>query len=96
MDVVIIKTTIGEEMVAELVSDIHPTSENAITVSRPRIFQWSQDAKGDMTPSLVPWIALDPDNKNVPLNMNYVATMIPASASLTKSYPTAVSGIVLN
>lgn len=95
MDVVIIKSTIGEELVCELISNCHPTADNSITVSRPRIFQF-QNNNGKMEPSLVPWIMLDPDNKDVPLNANYIATLIPASATLTKSYIAAVSGIALS
>lgn len=91
MDVVIIKTMIGEELVCELVND----DNSGITVSRPRIFQF-QNNNGKMEPSLVPWIMLDPDNRNVPLNAGYIAAMIPASATLTKSYITAVSGIALS
>ena len=91
-EVVIIKTTIGEEIVAELVED---GQCDGIIVSRPRVFQFHEEG-GKMVPALVPWIQLDADNRNVPLNANYIATLIPASATLTKSYMSAVSGLVLS
>ena len=94
MDVVVIRSFIGEEMVAELVSDT-PT-DNAIILSRPRVFQFQQGKGGQMEPSLVPWLILDPENRSVPINANYIATMIPASAALSKSYQSAVSGIALS
>lgn len=93
MNVVIIKSIIGEELVCELVGE--DTNADGLIVSRPRIFQF-QNNNGKMEPSLVPWIMLDPDNRSVPLNPAYIAAMINASDSLTKSYITAVSGIALS
>lgn len=95
MDVVIIKSMIGEELVCELVSSTHDELPGYIMVARPRIFQF-QNNNGKMEPSLVPWVMLDPDNREVPLNSNYIASMMPASATLTKSYIAAVSGIALS
>jgi len=95
MDVVIIKSVIGEELVCEKTSDTHPLYPNCITVSRPRVFQFQQGAEGRMEPTLVPWILLDPDNKSVPISADYIASIIPAPVALVKSYLTAVSGIAL-
>ena len=96
MNIVIIKNTLGDEILAELVSEPHPTEVDCITVSRPRIVQFQRNQTGDIVPSLVPWFMLDPDNKNVPMFNRSIASIIPAGHEVSKSYKSAVSGIVLN
>lgn len=95
MEVIIIKTVIGEELVAGLVADCHPTINNAITVSKPRILQLHPNEKGGMSTALVPWMILDPDNAEVPMAEHYIASRLPASNDLSKSYLSTVSGIAL-
>jgi len=95
MNIVIIKSVIGEEILADLISDSHPVVSGAITVSRPRVFQFQQDHEGRMVPALVPWIMLDPDNTAVPINNDYIAAHIPAPDKVVKSYLTAVSSLDL-
>lgn len=96
MNVVIIKNIIGDEILAEMISDSHPTETNCITVSRPRIIQFQRNQQGDVVPSLVPWLMLDPDNKTVPMFDHSIASIVSASNEVSKSYQSAVSGIVLN
>ena len=93
--IVVIKSIISEEIIAELVSDIHPTEENTITLSRPRVFQVIGDEQGRPVPSIQPWIATDPDNKSVPMYRHYMATMVPATSEIEKAYLSTVSGLDL-
>lgn len=93
--VVVIKTIPGEELICELVSDTHPLYENAVTVSRPRIFQIVGDENGKPAPSIQPWIQTDPENKSVPLFMHYIATIIDAPVAIEKAYLQTVTTILL-
>ena len=93
--VVVIKTVPGEEIITELVSVTHPFEENAITISRPRVFQVVGDEQGRPVPSIQPWIATDPDNKNVPMYRHYMATIVPATPEIEKAYLQTTSGLDL-
>ena len=93
-EVVLIKTIIGEEIVSTLVSSTHPTQENSVTLSRPRVFQFQQ-VDGRMVPALVPWVITDPDNRSVPMANFYIVSMIEAPNELSKAYLAQVSGIQL-
>ena len=94
-EIVVIKTIPGEEIIAELVSETNPLHENAITISRPRVFQIVGDEQGRPVPSISPWLATDPDNKKVPMFQHYIATIIPAPTGIEKAYLQTVSGLDL-
>lgn len=96
MNVIIIKTIIGEEILAGLVSETHVLHEDCMTISRPRVVHIQQLPDGKMTPSLVPWLILDPDNKSVPLFEQGIASIVTAPYEVAKSYMSSVSGIVLS
>ena len=91
-DVVIIKTLIGEEIIAEFVSPCHPMLENSITLSRPRVLQFHQDGN-DMKTALVPWLITDPDNREVPMSGSYIVSMLVAPSDIARAYLSQVSGI---
>lgn len=96
-EIVIIKTVIGEEIIAELItnSSMCFDTDDSITVSRPRVFQLHQ-VNNQMKPSLVPWVSTDPDCLRVPMRKAYVATLLIAPNDLGKAYRTSVSGIALS
>lgn len=96
MNVVIIKNTLGDEIIAEMISDTHPTENDCIVVSRPRIVQFQRNQQGDIIPSLVPWLMLDPDNKSVPMFNHSIAAIVSCNSEVSKSYQSAVSGIALS
>lgn len=91
-NIVIIKSLIGEEIIADLIS-LNETDGTA-TLSRPRIVQF-QSIKGNIKPTLVPWIVTFPDCKEVPVSGHYIATILSAPADVAKAYNSDVSGITL-
>lgn len=92
MTVKLIKTIIGEEMVAKLVDD-SLVDGGYFLFSKPRLFQWQQGPTGKMEPVLAPWIMLDPENETVPIATFYIASIFDASPTLEKSYLAATSNI---
>lgn len=87
MNVIVIKTLGGEELLAELDN----VTDDALVVSRPRVFHLIQQGA-----SLIPYFFSEPDKMKVPLAKSGIIAWFDASSELSRHYLEAVSQITLH
>jgi len=85
-EVVTIKTTAGEEIVAKLVSD----GPMAVTVSRPLCLTATKDGIG-----LVPFLFTVDDKIDININKNTIMVLAPTIKDAADTYLEKTSGIKL-
>ena len=86
-DIIAIKLTSGEEVLAEFVSQ----SDAHLTVSKPRTIHLSQSGRS----GLLPYLMADPDRKVVVLSIAAIVTWYEVGEDLSKAYLQATSGLIL-
>lgn len=88
MDVVVIKTVGGEEVIAGVVSN----TPDSFKVSKPRLVIKTETPNG-IGISLVPWLMAAPDF-DVEI-ANSIMAVVPAPSDIASRYLELVSGIVM-
>ena len=83
-DIVTIKTTGGDELVARFVEE----NDKTITVSKPLALMATQQGMG-----LAPFAFTVPVETRIPLNKNAVLFIVKTDPEMAKSYITSTSGI---
>ena len=88
--VMVFKLISGEEILANLVD----TSDNYITLSKPRVLQIMQGRDGPSA-AIVPWVITMPDAV-ITVYKNCIAAQCTASSDVERSYLSQTSGIDLS
>ena len=89
MDVLCLKMSNGDELIAEFVNE----EKTDVVIKRPRVLQGYQTERGFQM-GLIPWFISSPDETFV-VSKNHIVASKEAPADISKAYMQQVSGIQL-